>query len=48
MGIQPASAITYRNRGFAKLNIRTQQELFSKLMEYPGNAPWLTGISPRE
>lgn len=45
MGIQPASAITYRNRGFAKLNIRTQQELFSKLMEYPGNTPFLTNMA---
>lgn len=36
MGIQPASAVTYRNRGFAKLNIRTQQELFSRLMECSG------------
>lgn len=46
MGVQPASAITYRNRGFAKLNIRTQQELFSKLMECSGGAPLLPGISP--
>ncbi len=46
MGIQPASAVTYRNRGFAKLNIRTQQELFSRLMECSGNTPQLPRISP--
>ena len=34
MGIKTVSAVTYRNRGFAKLNIRTQQELFAKLMEH--------------
>lgn len=33
MNIKTASAITYRNRGFVKLNIRTQQELFAKLIE---------------
>lgn len=32
MGIQPASAITYRKRAFEKLEIRTQRELFSRLM----------------
>lgn len=33
MNIKTVSAITYRNRGFAKLGVRTQQELFAKLME---------------
>lgn len=33
MGVKPTTAITYRNRGFAKLNVRTQQELFARLME---------------
>jgi DNA-binding CsgD family transcriptional regulator len=39
MGIKAASAVTYRNRGFAKLNIRTQQELFAKLIERVEAAP---------
>lgn len=39
MGIKAASAVTYRNRGFAKLNIRTQQELFAKLIERAEAAP---------
>lgn len=33
MGIKAVSAVTYRNRGFAKMGIRTQQELFARLIE---------------
>lgn len=43
MGIKTASAITYRNRGFAKLGVRTQQELFARLMEHGHGAAALPG-----